>query len=197
MIRTAVERDIAQVVALHHAALRHTLNSRLGFAHLERIYTAMLHDRASIVNVATAADDIIGVVSATLDPASFKRRTLASIGRRDLLSTAAKLCTNPAALRELLQSWRTERPVIWNGQIITPALTTIAVDEKFRRRGLGEALIATIDRFFLQQGRRFYRLDTRSDAARQFYKRTGFVEAARRGPDSIYVRQVVDDRPSL
>ena len=185
-------RDLDSVVALHLAGLPYSINSKLGACHLGRLYMTMAQDPDSFVRIARDETGPIGVVSATLEAHSLKKRLMSrvSIGEKFLL--AARMIFHPSIFGEWFQTQSTDRPVIYKGSVVNPCLTTIVVHSNCRRSGAGKALVSAVDAFVLDRARNAYYLDTRADnqPSRAFYRSLGFIEFEQRGRDIVLVKEV-------
>lgn len=182
------DRILSEVVDLHRRELDYTLNSRLGPKHLGFVYRVMMRHPASLVRVALLNGKVTGVVSATLDPASLKSAIMSEMTFSQRLALCRELLIKPGLLFAFLTSLKVERPVSWDGDVVTPVLTTMAVDRETRMMGIGRKLVGYVDHFMIEQGKAVYRLDTRSESARLFYQRVGFVEVEKRRRDTILVK---------
>jgi ribosomal protein S18 acetylase RimI-like enzyme len=187
------DADIPAVVALHRRSLSYSINSRLGASHLASIYAFMKNEPSSLVQVARQGDRIVGVVSATLDPQHLKSAFMSGLQLAKKIKVGIQLVSRPMILLDLVNNRNVERPVTWEGQEVQPVLTAIAVDETVRRAGIGRQLVERVDAFVREHGCASYRLDTRSERARAFYGRLGFVEVEQRGADFILVKCVKGD----
>jgi ribosomal protein S18 acetylase RimI-like enzyme len=191
-VRALEAKDIPDVVSLHRRSLSYSVNSQLGDEHLAYIYEGMMRESQSLVAVAISGGTIAGVVSVSLDPDQLKAALIAGLPLRRKLKLLWTLVSQPRLYRLWLDSTKAARPVTWHNAIVRPVLTAIAVDPSFRRRGIGKRLVNSVDNFVRNNGRQAYRLDTRSDAARTFYKQLGFQEVEQRGLDLIMVKPVLD-----
>ena len=59
------------VVALHRKTLYYSVNSRLGSSHLSYLYSEMQKDITCLSMAAVSHEEVLGVVSAVLDPGKF------------------------------------------------------------------------------------------------------------------------------
>lgn len=184
--RPAAADDLPAVVALHRAALPYSLNSRLGAAHLTAVYQFTLADPDSLVVCAMDGPAVLGVVSATLDPAALPGRWRWGFKLRLALALALR----PALWPLVWESGRVGAPLHWQGQTVRACLTAIAVAPAHRRRGCGRALVAAVDAFMQARGQAAYRLDTLAEnaAGRAFYARLGFTAVARRGAAVLFAK---------
>ncbi len=84
------------------------------------------------------------------------------------------------------------RPAVHEGRVVAPCLTAIAVDNRFRKAGIGKALVAGVEDFCRSEGYDAFRLDTREDneTSRIFYKRLGFYEVEKRGKNIMLVKML-------
>ena len=180
--------EIDAIVALHRDALPYTMNSRLGGSHLRHLYRAMMRQKDSMVDVARCGGHVAGVVSATLTPRALKKALLDELPLSGKVRICLLFAIHPEWWLDYFHSSRTEEPVIWRGMPVEAVLTTVAVDRQLRRSGVGKALIERVDAFVASNGRRAYRLDTRSSAASAFYQAIGFLHAEQRGPDTILIK---------
>jgi ribosomal protein S18 acetylase RimI-like enzyme len=191
-LQPITESVIDSVIALHRKNLYYSTNSRLGASHLSYLYQVMQKDVTCLVVAAVSNEEVLGVVSATLDPGKFTRRLFGNLSARRWAAVLFHLVSQPGIWLEWLESHNTSRPVQYQGREIRPCLTTIVVSQAACRRGVGRALVSAVDEFVLRNGGSAYHLDTRADnsGARAFYKKLGFIEVEERGRDVIFVRQL-------
>jgi GNAT superfamily N-acetyltransferase len=185
--------DIDSVVALHLAGLPYSLNSKLGSAHLGRLYKIMAEDPDSMVLIARNDGGIMGVVSATLDALSLKGRLMSAVSLTQKILLARRMIFHPSIFGDWFQSQSTDRPVIYKGTVVNPCLTSIVVRSDSRRSGTGKTLVSAVDAFVLEHGKKAYYLDTRADneSSRAFYSRLGFIELEQRGRDIVLLKEVI------
>jgi ribosomal protein S18 acetylase RimI-like enzyme len=181
---------IPDVMRIHQAGLGYSLNGRLGQEHLASLYQTMADDNHCYVGVAVLDGHPAGVISGTVNGEALKSRLLSSLSVRKATKIALEVATHPALLYEWWEENRIAAPVYDRGQPVKAVLTAIAVDEKFRTRGVGRQLVGALERFFVAHQVRMYRLDTlvTNTAAREFYKRLSFSEVATRANSIVLVR---------
>ncbi len=180
------------VVRIHRDALGYTVNSRLGDTHLKRLYAQMSKDSESYVGVAVVEGRPAGVVSGTLNEDRLKARLLGSLPLSALLAVLAEMVVHPGLIGAWLQSLSIARPVYHEGKRVEAVLTALAVDARFRGRGLAKELIAALERYFAARQVGIYRLDTlvTNRPAQSLYAGLGFIEVARRAGSAILVRMI-------
>lgn len=195
-LRPLLAADAASAAALHARSLPGTVNSQLGPAHLQWLYLMLLRDPASLAVGAWRAGALAGVVTATLEVHALSTRLMAALSPAHKLRLGVRLLARPRLLAQWWAGRRVSRPVEFQGRLVRPCLTAIAVAPEARRAGVGRALVEAVDAF-VRGHAPAYHLDTRCDnhVARAFYGRLGFVEVEQRGPDVILVR-VLTDEPS-
>jgi ribosomal protein S18 acetylase RimI-like enzyme len=184
--------EIDSAVALHRAALGYSINSRLGGGHLAYLYTVMRGESDCLATVAVASGELLGVVSAALDPEGLTRRLFAGLPAIRWFAILSHLACHPGIWMEWVESRSLTHPVMFQGMEIKACLTAIVVSPAARRFGVGRALVGAVDDFMRRHDQPYYRLDTRADnsVSRSFYRNLGFIELEERGRDVIYVRQL-------
>jgi GNAT superfamily N-acetyltransferase len=184
--------DIEAVVQLHREALGYSLNSRLGTAHLARLYAAMRCEPSSLVVTVNRQGVPVGVASATLDPARLRQRLLNSLTLRQRAALVQQLIGRPRLWLDWYESLRLGRPVRYANAVVRPCLTAIAVAAGSRREGIGTALVSAVEEFLHAYHCAAYYLDTRRDNAASlgFYKRLKFVEVEARGRAVVLVKDL-------
>ncbi len=190
--RPMEDADIPAVVELHRRFLGYSVNSRFGAAHLSYLYKITRDDSSSMVLVAICGGEVAGVVSATLDPERLMRRLLRSLSLLGWLRLFSAVLANPLVLLEWFESRDLGGPAVNEGRVVAPCLTAIAVDNRFRKAGIGKALVAGVEDFCRSEGYDAFRLDTREDneTSRIFYKRLGFYEVEKRGKNIMLVKML-------
>ena len=180
------------VVRIHIDGLGYTLNSRLGPGHLKFLYGKMAGDRMCYVGVALTTGVPVGVVSGTLDPDGLRSRVLRSMTVRQSLGIAGAFIQRPGLLVEWAKESIIGSSLLHEGQLIVATLTTLAVDTRFRNRGIGQELVRALERFFADRSVVNYRLETlvQNKIARDFYTKLGFTVADRRAGSYVLVKRV-------
>jgi ribosomal protein S18 acetylase RimI-like enzyme len=198
MARIEIERargdEVPWIARLHCQELAGTVHSSLGRAHLERVYRAILSDADSFLAVARNSegpDGLSGFTVACLNVDALARSILSSMTLSQRGLSALGLVGRPWLWPFALQSFWTGRPVGNPGGPVSATLIAIATVRSSRGQGVGKALVSATCSFFRQRGVRAFRLDTRrrNRGAREFYRRLGFVEVARRGFDCVLLKE--------
>lgn len=184
--------DVPQIVNLHLNAISYSLNAKLGKNHLVYLYNTTSSDEHSIVLVALKENICAGMCSATINPQQLTKKLLFKLPMRRWAGIFFKIIQHPGLLRTWHETNSLGAPVIFNEKSIIPCLTTIVVDEKFRREGVGRALILAVEEFFKSKQYFCYRLDTLASnfASRSFYLKNGFTEVAQRGRHIMLVKAI-------
>ena len=170
-VREMTAADIAAVVQLQLAFLDGSIVTQLGTRFLTAFHQAALSHPSSRAFVAAEPDGVLaGFALASLDVAGFnghvKRRVFAALVQALLTPRGLKLIWRFAQL--LIES---------EPEPYMPAeLLLLTVDPRYRRRGIGQKLLAAIEQAFARDGVSRYRVAVRSQlaVARAFYLATGF-----------------------
>ncbi len=192
VVRPLKDDFLEDVIRIHQTGLGYTLNSRLGKKHLAFLYRAMSLDDKCYVGVALIENRPVGVVSGALDPEVFKKRLIRTLPLPRIASMAWKLIVDPRLILEWRKGNKIGSPVYYEEKEVPAILTAIAVDPKFRSRGIGKLLITAIEKFFMCQDIRFYHLDTllENKPARKFYESLGFQEIEARADSILFVKAI-------
>jgi ribosomal protein S18 acetylase RimI-like enzyme len=178
-VRSALTADIGRVVTVHRAAFGGSLTTRLGRSFLHDYYSMILRYRGGILLVAEIDGRISGFVSGFVFPQRFYRVMRA---RRWRVALAAL----PGVLRSpslVPQVWRNMRRV--EGTATSDAcdevsgceLTSLAVDPRYGRRGLGSELVKCFVEKAQEMEAKRVHLTTDSignDDVNRFYRSLGF-----------------------
>jgi ribosomal protein S18 acetylase RimI-like enzyme len=134
----------------------------------------------------------VGVISGSIDAASFSSRVVAAMPATHRLWTGLQILLRPRLLRLWLQGSAIARPIRTELGEVRAVLTAIVVDPKVQGRGIGRVLVNAFEGFLREAGVRTYRLDTQIKNVRagQFYRDLGFVEVARRADSIIFLRNL-------
>jgi len=191
-VQALKSKFLNDVVRIHLDGLGYTLNSRLGSEHLRFLYETMARDPNCYVGVALAGGVPAGLVSGTLDADRLRSRVLRSMTVRQWLGIAGAFILQPALLLEWAKESIVGSSLLYNGGQVVATLTTLAVDPRFRNRGVGRELVRALERFFSGRNVLNYRLETlvQNEAARDFYRSLGFEVADRRAGSYVLVRVV-------
>ncbi len=187
--------DLERVVQIHHNVLGYTFNSRLGLDHLSFLYRTMLHDDQSYVGVASIDNQPVGVVSGTLDVEKVKSFLLSSFKRRQWANLLFHLLGQPSLIHEWWKGNVIGRPVYFEGNLVQPILTAIAVDSSYQGKGIGKRLVRDLESFFQRKHIKVYRLDTLigNSSARKFYEDIGFQQVEMRADSIVFVKKIVNE----
>jgi len=170
-IRPMQPGDLGPVVDLQVRFLHGSLLTDLGSAFLTGFYTAALGEPRTRALVAVTDGGIAGAAVASTDVRQFN----AHVKPRIVIPLAAAVC-DPRRWRlvpALLESLREPPPT----PAIPAELLTLVVDGTQRQRGIGRALIESLEQTFAAEQVDVYRVAVRShlDIARAFYEATGFA----------------------
>ncbi len=190
-IRKLKNEDIPFVVDFHRKAIGYSLNARLGQKHLERVYECVSTSDLAIVNVAEADGKIFGVVSATTNSEKLSSLIIKSLSFKQRALLGINLVIRPWLYYNVWELFRLSPPVIYKNTLIRGCLTAIAVASEFREKGIGKALIGSVNNYFKSKNINYYRLDTYKTNinAMAFYKKLGFVEAGQKGRNIILIKE--------
>jgi ribosomal protein S18 acetylase RimI-like enzyme len=194
-IKPLTEDDLEHVVQIHQNALGYTFNSRLGVDHLSFLYRTMLHDDQSYVGVASIDNQPVGVVSGTLDMEKIKAFLLSSFKFRQWANLLFHVLGQPSLIHEWWKGNRIGTPVYFEGNLVQPILTAIAVDSSCQGKGIGKCLVRDLERFFQRKDIKVYRLDTLigNSSARKFYESIGFQQVEMRADSIVFVKKIVHE----
>ncbi|MBI3494204.1 MAG: GNAT family N-acetyltransferase [Acidobacteria bacterium] len=163
--------DVGAIIDLQMAFLEGSIVTRLGKPFLAAFHHAALGHPSTRAFVATDADGKLGGFAvASVDVAAFNSHT-----KRRVLWPLVQALLTPRGMRLM---WRFARSLVEpDPEPYMPAeLLLLVVDARYRRRGLGQQLLAAIEQAFARDGVSRYRVAVRSQlaVARAFYLATGF-----------------------
>ena len=183
---------IDEVIRIHLAGMGYSLNSRLGRDHMRFLYQTIASYPGGYAGVALEGDRPVGVVTGVLDLAKFTSGLLRKMPVTRIATTAVRLLSKPALLREWRKGQVIAAPVFLGGAEVRAVLTAIVVDPAIQGKGVGRALVEAFEQFLRTAGVLAYRLDTliKNERAIRFYRDIGFLEIARRAESIIFVRQL-------
>lgn len=189
------ENDLERVVQIHQEVLGYTFNSRLGFDHLSFLYREIAQDDESFVRIALMDDQLVGVVSGTLNIDKIKTYMLSSFKFQQWANFLWHVLHQPSLLYEWWKGNIIGRSVYFEGELIQPILTAIAVDSNCHRKGVGKCLVHDLECFFRERNVKCYRLDTlvENTSARKFYESLGFQQVEIRADSIVFVKKIVDE----
>jgi colanic acid biosynthesis glycosyl transferase WcaI len=181
LVRPATSADLARIVAVHASAFPGVFLTALGPAFLRAYYRAVLDFDAGCMLVAELDGRVAGFVAGFADPrrfyAVFRRRPLAFAP-----AVLAGLLRRPwligrivARVGSVLHRGRDERQDSATGAACE--LSSLAVDPRARRRGIGQKLVATFVAEARGRGLDVVRLTTDArgnDRVNDFYAGLGF-----------------------
>jgi ribosomal protein S18 acetylase RimI-like enzyme len=182
-----------EAVSIHQSELSYTLNSILGHDHLCYLYSELTDDENSFVGVAKENGFVVGIISGSIVPEKITKRIFSRYPFKGWLNSLMVIFRHPSLLKQVYESQDVNKPVIWDGKIIIPVLSTIAVSPQVRGRGVGRALIHALEDYFRYTGVNCYRVDTLiTNSARTFYIKNGFIEVTQRSGSVIMIKEIVD-----
>jgi GNAT superfamily N-acetyltransferase len=194
-IKPIEERYLKDAVKIHLDVLGYTFNSRLGAGHLSFMYRIMAQQDESYVGVALLDDQPVGIISGTVDMDKTKAVLMNSFKPKQWVNLVFHVLKAPSLIGEWWNGNIIGRALSFEGEIIQPILTTIAVDHSFHGKGIGRQLVHGLECFFRQKGVHLYRLDTLTvnHGARAFYKNLGYQEIETRADSVVFVKRVSDE----
>jgi|GEM_PF-1465554 len=184
--------DLNQVLSLHLKTLGYTFNSRLGEAHLRTLYLTVMNDPGSFVGVAFDGVTLVGLVSGTMDAKRLEASLYAALPPARWVTIGLRVFFHPMLLLECRKARRLNAGVYLNGRPIKGMLTTVAVAESHRKKGVGRMLVGELERFFRGRGCLIFSLDTLSNnrEAIEFYRNLGFKFVENRFDSSVFVKEI-------
>ena len=170
LVRPIAATDIRALVDLQKASLDGSVITQLGRGFLAAFHAAALEHPSSHALLAVAGGAIGGFALATVDVDAFNSH----VKRRVFVPLLRSL----AAPRGLPLMWRFARSLVEpQPEPQMPAeLLLLVVDARYRRRGIGQRLLAEMEQAFVGDGVARYRVAVRSHlaVAKAFYMATGF-----------------------
>ena len=193
-IRPLLPAESSRSARIHQEALDMEFLARLGPRFLAAYHWAWATSPAGMALAAVDPErGLVGVILASVDPASHYRWMLVHGGPRLGLRLAARVVRHPALARELIATraaryaravWRqlsaSARPEAAPGSPRTGEVTHLMVIPQAQRLGAGAALLAEAERRAVMAGVEELVLVTPPDlAARHFYEHLGWEATGR------------------
>lgn len=171
VVRRMSSADIAAVVDLQVAFLEGSIVTELGSRFLTRLHAAALGHASTRAFVAVDPDQrLAGFIMASTDVHAFNRHV-----KPKIVVPLALACMTPRGLRI---GWSVARSLIEREPrpYIPAELLLLVVGSAFRRRGIGQRLLAAFEEAFRREAIAIYRVAVRShlEIARRFYRALGF-----------------------
>lgn len=194
-LRRMTEADCTQVAALHAAALPHGFFVDLGTRFLKRYHATFVRSPHATAWVAVDDGRVVGFLVGVLHPGMHGRSVLRRSGLRLAVAGAAALLLRPRLLPHFLRTRlityarkiaahmrRARRPTDATAPVsprVLPAvLSHVAVDQRFRGRGLGQQLVHRFEEQVRFAGRHEVILASHENGdADAFYQRLGYQPA--------------------
>lgn len=175
LLRPARRGDEPALARLHREGLPEAFLPALGDRFLRLLYRAMAEDPESVVVVAEAEGEVVGFACGVASVRRFYRRFFRRRALRAGLAAAPQLLRPDVARRAL----ETARYPGRAGGLPDAELLAIAVDERWRRRGLGEGLAGAVAEGLGRLGAAELKVVVGADngPANRFYARVGFRRA--------------------
>lgn len=179
-----LSKDDAQAIArLHRESITTGFLSQLGGQFLQRLYIAISNTVYSRVFVAVEEPaGIIGVCAGCTDTKNMYRSIVMRHGIQFavlLLPWAVRLSFLKRIAETLMYPFRRRETTgeTASGREIAAELLSIAVDEKFRGKGIGEQLVSEMELYFKRAGIAIYKVVTfsKDDNSNLFYQSCGFT----------------------
>jgi ribosomal protein S18 acetylase RimI-like enzyme len=189
-IKSLSRQDISQAVSIHARGIGYSINALLGNSHLGELYAAILEsDQAEGFVAVDEECRVVGVVTGVFDLGAFRQSVT---GTGMITRSAARFALRPKVWPVLFESLVERCPI--KPKSVAATLTSIAVDERARGRGVGRMLVDSLERSFASRGIREYWLETRRDntGAQDFYTKIGFQEYSRGSRDLCLVKKISD-----
>jgi ribosomal protein S18 acetylase RimI-like enzyme len=178
-IKIMEQGDIPSAAKIHKEVIGFSLNSKLGLDHLRNLYEVTLKDPYSSIYVAHRENHVVGVAVATLDPDHLQKKLLHHF-------------TLTKKLRIIIRLLSLNSAVIFKGKSVVPCLFVLAVDNDYRRAGLGRLLLENVEQFMRNNNCYTYQANAieGNNVARKFYIKLGFIEVEKRGRHTVYVKEL-------
>ncbi len=175
-IRPMSPADVPAVVAVHLAAFPRFFLSELGPGFLGELYRGFLRDGGlALVAEDDGSDGLFGIVAGTCQPEGFFRRLLRRRWWAFGLAALPLVMRRPGALLRVLRALRYRGDGFPGAQ--GALLSTVCVDPRRQRGGVGTALVSAFVRRAAAQGagQVYLMADAQDEKANAFYRRLGFA----------------------
>jgi glycosyltransferase involved in cell wall biosynthesis/ribosomal protein S18 acetylase RimI-like enzyme len=175
-IREGLEKDAAVLARIHRRSLPGAFLSSLGERFLRRVYVALARDENAVVVVAEDGDGIAGFATGVPSVRRFYRRFYLRHGITAALAAAPHLL-NRHMIHRLRETGR--YPGV-SRDLPDSELLSIAVDARFRSRGVGKALAERILDGLSDRGATEIKVvvGAENEGANRFYAQIGFEHLA-------------------
>jgi ribosomal protein S18 acetylase RimI-like enzyme len=195
-VREGNNEDVAGAAEMHRLQITEGFLPTLGTRFLKRLYGRIVRSRYAFLIVAhDDAHGVVGFVAGTTDTSRLYRQFLVRDGLIVTVTSGARLARS---LPQVLETLRYGR----DGSSAEPELLALAVDEAWRRRRVGTALVEEFLRRATASGASTARVvvGAGNAAAIALYRRAGFEPASdlevHRGSASRVLRTNLSGRAS-
>lgn len=154
MIGPLRDEQIDSVVKLHSSSLKGDFLPSLGSSFLTTFYQALINEPNIYALVYSQEGQIQGFVIGTNDMAMFFKKILKKRFLKFSLLSFYQVIKNPRLLKKIYET------LFYTKKESGPKaeLVIIAVDQKHRNKGIGKALIKSLEEIFLKNKIRQYKL---------------------------------------
>jgi ribosomal protein S18 acetylase RimI-like enzyme len=176
-VTTLREKHLGRVAHLHAAALAGDFLPSLGEPFLRAFYRAGLSQGLVSGYVWTEGGQPAGFVACSRDTSTLFRRILRTAAFKLARAGLPAMLRRPRLFLKAAETFLYPRREGAGGAAAIPAeLLVIAVDERLRGRGVGEALVRALESDFCQAGITTYKVTVlqANAGANRFYQRLGF-----------------------
>ena len=154
MIGPLKHEHIDEVVRIHSSALKGDFLPSLGIAFLTTFYRALINEPNTYTLVYYQKGQVQGFVIGTSNMTSFLKNILKKRFLEFSLLIAYQIIKNPRLLKNVFETlFYTKRESGPKAELVI-----IAVDQKHRGQGIGKTLIKALEKIFLENKIREYKL---------------------------------------
>ena len=162
VIRFCSRLDIQSIVRIHLQSFNDFFLSSLGEGFLKTYYRAYLDTPGAILICAEEGGGVIGFAAATVYSRGFNRKLLLRHPLIFAFHTMVMLFSKPKALARLVRNFvKTSSSVSDNRDYAE--LFSLAVSPEHQRKGFGRALVYSLERILVEEGRLTLSLTTDSE----------------------------------
>ena len=163
----AAQQDLKDIAQIHHRIFGCDLSGRLGKNFLKHYYQKMKASSDGIIVVCKEQGRVVGFISGLSAESDFLLKAAAA----NLLSIFVQCIVHPLSFLRFLK-----RNIIFKEGEFKAELTSLAILEEYRGKGIAPALLLRLEEFFKNKKVKNYKVytDAKYGSGCRFYEKSGF-----------------------
>lgn len=177
MLRNANIRDIKKLAKIHFTELNSDFLPSLGERFLELLYLSLIQSKNTYMCVYQLNGDIHGYVVGSKNFSDVFKKVILNNFIKYTLLIFPQLIKKPVIIKKIIETFFYTKKE--GNETPSAELVVISITKKYHRRGIGKKLVKALEKKFVHQGIKKYKVtvNAKNLAANSFYTHLGFEKS--------------------